>query len=311
MTLGLTLLWIAGVLLMAGLIELWFYWDRHASHVLLQAFLLVGAVFAFFTPLALALVPGAVLWGLVRLIQVETSRRRTLSSEVQPEPSPGPFRRIIKWVFRIAGRAATDPVVEHLLAAHQRFHRDKQEIDRAMQANPGDPALLRRIQRLTAEVESTDRAVLGRLNWPAALAFGAEETPPLLRRLWRREHRPKLRPLVRGGVLLLVVTGIVHFVAVALTQGRHHPSSQGAAGTTFREPDPSGYTSSEVVSMVESKLREEALFSPSSETITCPEGAYAPNARVTCTLRSPNGGGNFDVEVTEHGVSIKAPGEAG
>ena len=146
MTLGLILLWSAGVLLMAGLIDLWFYWDRNASHGLLQAFLLLGALFAFFTPLALALVPGAVLWGLVRLIQVETSRRRTLSSQVQPEPSPALFRRVIKWVFRLAGRAATDPVVEHLVAAHQRIHHEKEEIDRAMQANPGDPALLRRIR---------------------------------------------------------------------------------------------------------------------------------------------------------------------
>lgn len=311
MTPGLILLWIAGVLLMAGLVELWYYCDRNGSHGLLQVFLLVGAVFAFFTPLALALVPGAVLWGLVRLIQVETSRRRTLSSQVQPEPSPALFRRVVKWVLRIAGHAATDPVVEHLLAEHQRLHHEKEEIDRAIQADPSNPALLGRIEGLTAEVESTDRAVLGRVNRPAAQAFGTAETPPLLPRLWRRDHRPKLHRLVRVSAVLLVATGIVHFVAVALTQGRHHPSKSGSAETTFREPGLSGYTASQIVSMVESRVREEGLFSPSSETITCPPGTYPVDALVTCTLHSPNGGGNFDVEVTHSGISIKMPNEAG
>jgi hypothetical protein len=300
---------------MAGLIELWFYCERNASHGLLQVFLFVGAVFAFYTPLALALVPGAVLWGLVRLIQAQTSPRRTLSSQVPPEPSSTLFQRVInpvvKWVFRIAGRAATDPVVEHLLAEHQRIHREKQEIDRAMQANPTDPALLGRIEKLTAEAEGTDRAVLQRINRQGAQAFGTEEPPQLWRRLWQREHRPKLRPLVRGGVLLLVLTGIVHFVGVALTQGRHHPSRTGSAETAFRQPGLSGYTSGELVSMVEHKVSEEGVFNSTSETITCPEGTYVIGALVTCTLHGPNGGGDFDVEVTERGISIKMPNEAG
>jgi hypothetical protein len=282
---------------MAGLIELWFYCDRTGTHCLLQALLFVGAVFAFITPLALALVPGVVLWGLVRL-------------------SPLVFERAIKpvkWAFRIAGRAPADPVVEHLVAAHQRFHREKQEIDRAMEATPNDPALLGRIEKLTSEVESTDRAVLHRLNRQAAQAFGTPEferqTPPLWRRLWHREQRPKLSPLVRVGVVLLVLTGTIG-VAVALTQGRHHPSKSGSAQTTFREPGPSSYTSDELVSMVESKVREEGVFNPTSETISCPPGTYAVGALVTCTLHSPNGGGSFDVEVTEQGISIKLPDEA-
>jgi hypothetical protein len=210
------------------------------------------------------------------------------------------------------------------MAAHQRIHREKQEIDRAMEANPGDPALLQRIERLTAEVESTDRAVLGRLNRPAAQAFGTEETPPLWRQFWQHQDRPKvpawytvttglrrsLTALVRVGVLLLVLTGIILAVAVALTQGRHHPS-RGSAETTFRAPGSSGYTSGELVSMVEHKASEEGIFSPALESITCPEGMYAPNALVTCTLHSPEGDGSFEVEVTEHGISIKVPEEAG
>ncbi len=114
---------------------------------------------------------------------------------------------------------------------------------------------------------------------------------------------------MRVGVLLLVVSGIVHFVAVALTQGRHHASG-GSAETTFRVPGPSGYTGVEIVAMVEHKVTEEGVFNAAQESITCREGTYAVNALVTCTLQSPKGGGNFGVEVTEHGISIRAPGEA-
>jgi hypothetical protein len=35
------------------------------------------------------------------------------------------------------------------------------------------------------------------------------------------------------------------------------------------------------------------------------------DALVTCTLHGPDGGGNLDVEVTERGISIKMPDEAG
>ena len=112
------------------------------------------------------------------------------------------------WLFRIAEREATDPVVEHLLAEHQRIHAEKEEIDRAMQAHPGDPALLGRIENLTAEVRDTDRAVLRRLSRPAAQAFGGKESPPLWRRLWQREHRLKLHRFVPVSVVLLAVSGI-------------------------------------------------------------------------------------------------------
>src|SRR5450759_5224423 len=133
-------------------------------------------------------------------------------------------------------REVTDPTAEHLMAAHQRVHHEKQEIDRAMQTDPSDPTLLERIEKLTAEVESTDRAVLQRLNRKAAEAFGTppsgQETLPLWRRLWRRDDRPK-RPrstgtarmprsrtkLVRVGVLLLVAAGLIYAVA-----GSHHTS---------------------------------------------------------------------------------------
>lgn len=231
------------------------------------------------------------------------------------------FKRVIEpfigWLFRVAVRGRTaDPQVERLVAAHQRIHQEQQEIERAMQANPSDPALLGRIEQLTAEVESTDRAVLQRLNRGALRAFGAPpsewETPPLWRRLWRGEHRPKLHRLVRVGIILLVLTGIIHVVAVALTQGRQHPSHRrGSPEAMFRVPGSSGYTSGEIVSMVEHKVSEEGVFSPASEAITCPEGTYATDALVTCTLHSPKGGGNFDVEVTATGISIKLPNEPG
>lgn len=227
------------------------------------------------------------------------------------------FQRVIKpfvrLIFRVAVRGRTaDPQVERLVAAHQRIHQEQQEIDRAMLTNPSDPALLGRIEQLTAEVEGTDRAVLQRLNRGALRAFGSDKAPRPWRRLWRREHRPKLHRLVRVGVLLLVLTGAIHVVAVVLTQGRQHPSHlRGSPETTFRVPGSSGYTSSEIVSMVEHKVSEDGVFSPALETITCPEGTYTTGALVTCTLHSPKGGGNFDVEVTATGISIKLPDEPG
>ena len=63
--------------------------------------------------------------------------------------------------------------------------------------------------------------------------------------------------------------------------------------------------------MVEHKVTEEGVFNAAQESITCPEGTYAVNALVACALHSPNGGGSFDVEVTERGISIKMPEEAG
>ncbi len=63
--------------------------------------------------------------------------------------------------------------------------------------------------------------------------------------------------------------------------------------------------------MVERKVSEEGFFDPAQESIACPEGRYSVNALVTCTLHSPKGDGNFDVEVTEHGISIKTLEESG
>jgi hypothetical protein len=149
--------------------------------------------------------------------------------------------------------------------------------------------------------------------------FG-QEPPPLRRRLpWRDEHpkRPRWHTvkarmprsrtkLVRVGVLLLVLTGTIYVVARP-----HHSTRRGSPETTFRVPGPSGYTSSEIVSMVKHKVGEEGVFNPALERITCPEGTYAADALVVCTLHSPKGGGSFDVEVTESGISIKMPEEAG
>ncbi len=194
-----------------------------------------------------------------------------------------------------------------------------------MQANPNDPALLGRIEKLTEEVKGSDRDVLGRINQPAAQAFGTpefeRETPPLWRRLWQHEDRPKLRGrytvrkglpralirLVAVGILLLVLAGIIR--VVVFTQGRHRPSG-GSAETTFRVPGLSGYSGVEIVAMVEHKVTEEGVFNAAQESITCPEGTYAVNALVTCSLHSPNGGGSFDVEVTGSGISIKVPNKA-
>ena len=221
----------------------------------------------------------------------------------------------VKSAARVARREPTDHVVEHLVAEHRRLHAEQQAIERAMQTNPSDPTLLGRIEKLTGEAESTDRAVLGRLNRPAAQAFGMEETPPLGSRLWLRPKLPtglprSLTGLVRFGVLLLVLAGGTNVVTVALTQGPHHPS-RGSVKTTFRAPGLSGYTSSEIVSMVEHKVSAEGVFNAAQESIGCPQGSYATGAVLTCTLASPKGNSSFDVEVTQQGISIKAPNEAG
>jgi hypothetical protein len=298
MTPEVVLVWIAGVLLMAALTELWYRWERNDRHGFLRVCLSFGAVCAFFTPLVLALIPGAVLWGLVRFI------------------SPVLFRRVVKPFVKsaliLAGRKASDPVVEHLVAEHQRLQAEQQAIERAIETNPGDPALLGRIERLTAEAESTDRAALQRINRQAALAFGTppeQETPPLWRRLGRRENLLKLPRLVGVGVILLAITGLV-YVAVALTRGQHHPSRNASAETVFRKPGLSGYGSAEIISMVEHKVSEEGVFNAAQESIACPEGRYTAGAVLTCTLDSPQGKGDFDVEVTKDGIRIEMPHEA-
>ncbi len=63
--------------------------------------------------------------------------------------------------------------------------------------------------------------------------------------------------------------------------------------------------------MVEQKVTQEGVFNAAQESITCPEGRYAAGAVLTCTLVSPRGDGNFDVEVTQSGISIKMPNEPG
>src|ERR1035441_6952302 len=148
--------------------------------------------------------------------------------------------------------------------------------------------------------------------------FG-QEPPPLRRRLRWRDEDPKrsrrhtgkagLRRsrtrFIRVGVVLLVVAGTIYVVA-----GPQHPSRRGSPEATFHPPGPSGYASGALVSMVEHKVSEETVFNPALERITCPEGTYPVDALVTCTLHSPKGNGNFDVEVTESGISIKMPDEA-
>jgi len=148
--------------------------------------------------------------------------------------------------------------------------------------------------------------------------FG-EEPPPLRQRLrWRGEHPKRPRStvkagmprsrtkLVRVGVVLLVLAGTIYAVA-----GPHHSTRHGSPETGLHRPGPSGYSSGEVVSMVEHKVSEEGVFNPALEKITCTEGTYAVDALVICTLHSPKGDGSFDVEVTAAGVSIKTPEEAG
>jgi hypothetical protein len=225
------------------------------------------------------------------------------------------IKPIVSWVLRPFGREATDPVVAHFIAEQHRLKAEQEEIDRAMARNPSDPALLRRIEKLTAEAESLDRLALGRLNLGAAQAFGAPEFErqirPLRRYAWRHGHRPMLAPLVRLGALLLVLTGSIYVVTRALTHGRHHPSpSRGAAEATFRTPGLSGYSSQEIVAMVEHKVTAEGIFDAAQESIVCPEGSYVAGAVLKCTLDSPHGHGAFDVLVTGDGIRIEMPGEA-
>ena len=226
MTLGVILLWIAGALLMAGLIELWCYCDRTGKPWIAPSVLVPRSTLRllYASRISSGARSGA--------LGARTSYQRSNVSTADTQSSPAravisTVPRVVKWLFRTAGREVTDPVVEHLLAEHQRIHRrEARRSTGRWRLIPNDPALLGRIQKLTAEVNSTDRAVLRRLNQPAAQAFGTEETPPQLRPLsCSATTVRRCTRLVRVGVLLLVVTGIVHFVAVALTQGRHHASA--------------------------------------------------------------------------------------
>ena len=129
MTLGLILLWIAGVLLMAGLIELWLLLGPQCQPWVAPGVLVPRSSLRLLYASRVSAGSGSgALGGSYVSSETKRLRRRTLRSQVQPEPSPVLLRRVIKRLVRESRDGATrppDPVVEHLVAAHQRTRDEK------------------------------------------------------------------------------------------------------------------------------------------------------------------------------------------
>lgn len=142
-------------------------------------------------------------------------------------------------------------------------------------------------------------AVLAGVLWLIALALGKVTGHPNLHR--NSEVR----------VIIVAISCIGGFVGLSVAlSGDHSPSATREPSSGFSRPSAEGYTSTEVVTMVEQKVTKEGIFNAARESITCPEGSYAAGAVLICTLDSPQGNGNFDVEVTAGGINIKVPDEA-
>jgi hypothetical protein len=137
-------------------------------------------------------------------------------------------------------------------------------------------------------------AALAGVLWVIALVLGKVTGHPNL-------HRNS-----EVQVLIVVIACIGGFVGLsAVLSGNQSPSAPREPSSGFSRPSAEGYTSTEVVAMVEQTVTQEGVFNAARESITCPEGRYAAGAVLTCTLDSPRGNGNFDVEVTQSGISIK------
>jgi hypothetical protein len=121
---------------------------------------------------------------------------------------------------------------------------------------------------------------------------------------------PNLHSNSEVRVLIAVTACIGGFVGLSvILSGNQSPSVAREPSSGFSRPPADGYTSTQVVAMVEQKVTQEGVFNAAQESITCSEGSYAVGAVLTCTLDSPQGDGNFDVEVTAGGISIKMPDE--
>jgi len=141
-------------------------------------------------------------------------------------------------------------------------------------------------------------AVLAGILWVIALVLGKVTGHPNLHR--NSEVR----------VLIVVISCLGGFVGLSVVfSGNQSPSAARKPSSGFGPPSAEGYTSTEVIAMVEQKVTQEGLFNAGQESVTCPQGSYAAGSVLTCTLDSPQGKGNFDVEVTAGGISIKMPGE--
>lgn len=141
-------------------------------------------------------------------------------------------------------------------------------------------------------------AVLAGVLWLIALVLGKVTGHPDLHR--NSEVR----------VLIVVIACIGGFVGLSVVlHGNQSPSAARELSSGFGRPSAEGYTSTEVVAMVEQKVTQGGVFNTAQESITCPDGSYAAGAVLTCTLDSPQGNGNFDVEVTAGGISVKMPDE--
>lgn len=142
-------------------------------------------------------------------------------------------------------------------------------------------------------------ATLAGVLWLIALVLGKVTGHPNLHR------NSEVRVII---IVIACVGGLVGLSAVL--SGNHSPSAASEPSSGFSRPSAEGYTSSEVVAMVEQKVTQEGVFNAAQESITCPEGSYAAGALLTCTLDSPQGDGKFVVEVAAGGINIKVPDEA-
>jgi hypothetical protein len=145
--------------------------------------------------------------------------------------------------------------------------------------------------------------------FPVAVPAGALWVIALV--LGKVTGHPNLHRNSEVRVIIIVTACIGGFVGLsAILSANHSSSAASEPSSGFSRPSAKGYTSTEVVAMIEQKATEEGVFNAKQESITCPEGSYAAGAVLTCTLDSPQGNDNFDVEVTAGGINIQMPYEA-
>lgn len=94
----------------------------------------------------------------------------------------GVIKPLVRWIFKIDPPVdkAKEPRATDLASARERIGREHEAIERAMQTDPNDPALTKRIEKLISEVESVDRVVVQALNQQALRPFSeiTEGRPP-------------------------------------------------------------------------------------------------------------------------------------
>lgn len=94
----------------------------------------------------------------------------------------GVIKPLVRWIFKIGPPVedAKEPRATDIATARERIGREHEAIERAMQTDPDDPALTKRMEKLIAEVERVDRVVVQALNEQALRPFSeiTEGRPP-------------------------------------------------------------------------------------------------------------------------------------